>query len=74
MIPLDVLHRVDHKMPRKLNIHILNTSSDSMPISKNTLSTKAPATKVENICNINWSTLDKTRAKMVKQVEDLPEI
>ena len=34
IIPLDVLHRVGHKMSRKLNIHILNTSSNSMQISK----------------------------------------
>ena len=55
-------------------MHTLNASSNSMPISKTTLiGTLAPATKVENIYNINWSTLDETRAKTVKQVEDLSE-
>ena len=37
IISLIILHRVDHKMPRELNIHVLNTSSNSMPINKNTL-------------------------------------
>ena len=37
IIPLDMLHRVDHKTPRKLNIHILNISSNSIPISKTTV-------------------------------------
>ena len=41
IIPLDILHRVDHKMPRELNIHILNTSSNPVPItSKNTVKIK----------------------------------
>ena len=31
IMPLDMLHRVDHKMPRELNIHIFNTSSSSIP-------------------------------------------
>ena len=57
IIPLNVLYRVDHKTPRKLTIHQLNTSSNSIPISKNTLiGTLSPAPKVENICSINWST------------------
>ena len=61
-------------MPREMNIHILNTSSNSVPISKNTLiGTKAPARKVENVCSISWSTLDKAKAKVAKQVADLPE-
>ena len=56
-IPLDILHKVDHKTPRELNTHILNTSSHSIPISKNTIiGTLSLATKVENVCSINWST------------------
>ena len=74
IIPLDVLHRVDHKMPRELNIYVLNTSRNFMPINKNTpMRTLAPATKVENICSINCSTLDKAKAKAAKQEADLPE-
>ena len=50
IILLDVLHRVDHNTPGELNIHILNTSSNSIPISKNTVTgTLTPATKVENV-------------------------
>ena len=34
IIPLDVLHRVDHKTPREMNIHTLHTSSNSVPETK----------------------------------------
>ena len=45
-----------------------------MPINKNMLiGTLRPATKVENICTINWSTLHDARTKAAKQVADLPE-
>ena len=45
-----------------------------MLITKNTLTgILAPATKVENVCSINWSTLDEAKAKAAKQVADLPE-
>ena len=37
------------------------------------IGTLTPATKVENICSINWSTLEKTQAKAVKQVVGPPE-
>ena len=74
IIPLDILHRVNYKIPRELNIHIINTSCISMPINKNThIGTLTPATKVENMCSINWSTLDDARTKAAKQVADLPE-
>ena len=74
IIPLYVLHRVDHKTTRELNMHISNTSSNSVPISKSTvIGTLTPAIKVENVCNINWSTPDKIGAEAVKQVEDLSE-
>ena len=67
IIPLDVLHKVDHKMPRELNIHRLNISSNSLSTNKNTLiGTLTPATKVENICSINWSTLDEAITKASK--------
>ena len=74
IMPLDVLHRVDHKIPREMNIQILNTSSNSMPINKITvIGTLTPATKVANIDSINWSTLDDARTKGAKQIVDLPE-
>ena len=45
-----------------------------MPSSKNTLiGTSAPATKVENVCSFNWSTLDDTKTKAARQVADLSE-
>ena len=42
------------------------------PVLK-TKGTLTPATKVENVCSINWSTLDDARSKTAKQVADLPE-
>ena len=31
---VDILHRVDHKIPRELNIHILNTGNNSISLGK----------------------------------------
>ena len=54
IIPLDILHRLDPKTPRQLNIHILNTSSNYMQINTNALiGTLTPVTAVENVCSIN---------------------
>ena len=48
IIPLDVLDRVDHKIPRELNIHILNTGSSPISLGKNTLiGTLTRSAKVE---------------------------
>ena len=67
------IHRVDHKMTRELT-YTLNTSSSSIPISKNTfIGTVTQATKVENVCSINWSTLDEAGTEAAKQVADLSE-
>ena len=37
IIPLKVLHRVDHKIPRELNIRVLNTGNNPISLGKNTL-------------------------------------
>ena len=45
-----------------------------MSISKYTLiGILTLAKNVENVCNINWSALDKARTKAAKQVADLQE-
>ena len=74
IIPLDILHRVDHKIPRELNIHILNTGNNPVLFGKITLlGTLTRSTKVESICNIDWSTLKKAKTQAIKQVVNLPE-
>ena len=35
LVPLDILHRVDHKTPQSLNIPILNTNSNFCSIPRN---------------------------------------
>ena len=35
VIPLDVLHRIDHKTPQNLSIPILNTNNSFCSISRN---------------------------------------
>ena len=35
IIPLDVLHRIDHKTPKHLTIPILNTNNTTSSLSKN---------------------------------------
>ena len=69
---LDVLHRMDHKIPRELNIHILNTGNNPISLGKNTLiGTLTKLAKAESICNINWSTLNKAKTQTIKQVANL---
>ena len=75
IIPLDVLHREDHKIPRQLNIHILKTGNNPISLGKNTLiGTLTRSAKVESICNIDWSTLNKAKSQAIKQVANVPEM
>ena len=74
IIPLDILHRVDHKILRELNIHILNTGNNSTSLGKNTLiGTFTRSERIESICNIDWSTLNQVKTQAIKQVADLQE-
>ena len=50
VIPLDVLHGVDHKTPQSLNVPILNTNNSSCSITKNSpIATLALAGKCEEV-------------------------
>ena len=52
---VDILHRVDHKIPRELNIHILNTGNNSISLGKNThIGSLKRSARVESIFNIDW--------------------
>ena len=35
VIPLDILHRIDHKTPKTLNIPIMNTNNTTCSLTKN---------------------------------------
>ena len=61
-IPLDVMHSIDNKMPRILNVPILNTNNTISSLAKNsTIVTLVPAGKCEQIQEIKWSVLQDAK-------------
>ena len=55
IIPLGVLHRVNHKTPQSLNIPILNASSGSCSITRNSpIATLEQTRKFEEIQEVSW--------------------
>ena len=71
MIPIDVLHKFDHKISRELKIPILNTNNNIVNITKNTaLVSLRPTEKVDNIFSLDWDTLLQTRQLTVEEVLD----
>ena len=66
IIPLDVLHRVDHKTPQSLNIPILNTNNSPCSITKNSaIATSVLAGKCEEIQEVSWSRLQWDTTKFL---------
>ena len=58
IIPLDIMHHVDHKIPRTLKVPILNTNNNIYSLAKNSpIVTLVPAGKCEQIQEIKWSVL-----------------
>ena len=58
VIPLGVLHRMDHKTPQNLTIPILNTRNTTCSLNKNSpIATLALAGKCEQVQEIRWTTL-----------------
>ena len=55
MIPLDIMHHVDHKIPRTLKVYILNTNNIIYSLGKNSpIVTLVPAGKWGQIQEIKW--------------------
>ena len=69
VIPLYVLHRVDHKTPQNLNIPMLNTKNNFCSIPRSSpIATLALAGKCEEIQGVGWNQVQCNTAK------ELPEI
>ena len=55
VIPLDIIHRVDHKMPQYLNILMLNTTYSSYSIPRSSsVATLTMAERCEEIQEVGW--------------------
>ena len=58
IIPLDVLHMVDHNTPQSLSVPILKTNNSFCNRPKNfTIAKLAPAGKCEEVQEVSWSRL-----------------
>ena len=70
VIPLDVLHRIDHKTPGNLTIPILNTNNTTCTLTKSSpIATLVAAGKCEQIEEIRWTTLqDNITAKLLPKI------
>ena len=55
MIPVDVMHKIDDKVPQELNIPIVNTNNNIASITKNTvLVSLRPAEEANDIFSLDW--------------------
>ena len=71
MIPIDVVHKFNNKVPCKLEIAILNTNNNVANITKNmALVSLRLAEKVDSIFSLDWDTLLQTRQLAVEKVLD----
>ena len=58
VIPLDIVHRVDHKIPQSLNIPIHNVNKSYCTISKSPpIATLRPAGKCKEAQEVSWNSL-----------------
>ena len=62
IIPLDIMHCMDHKMPRTLKVPILDTNNTISSLTKNSpIVTLVPAGKLEQIQEVKWLVLHNTK-------------
>ena len=67
MIPVDVVHKIDDKVPCKLNIPITNTNNNIASITKNTAFVSLGlAEEVNDIFSLDWDTLLQNRQLTVE--------
>ena len=68
-ILLDILHRIDHKIPQHLNIPILNTKKAPCSIGKNMLiASMCPAGKCNEAQEVSWSRLLCDTSKLLPRI------
>ena len=66
---LDILHKVDHKIPQNLNIPILNTNNSFCSISRSSpIATLALAEKCEEIQEVDWNQVQCNTAKLLPEI------
>ena len=71
MIPIDVVHKFDNKVPHKLKIPILNANNYIPNITKNmALVSLRLAEKVDSIFSLDWDMLLQARQLAVEEVLD----
>ena len=69
VIPLDILHRVDHKTPQALSIPVLNAKNVLCSIRKNMLIMSIhPAGKCDEVQEISWSRLRCEASKLLPKI------
>ena len=62
VIPIDVVHKFDSKVPCELKVPFLNTNNNIANVTKNMpLVFLRLAEKVDSICSLDWEMLLQTR-------------
>ena len=65
VIPLDVLHRMDHKTPKTLTIPIMNTNNTTCSLTKNSpIATLMLVGRCEEFQEVSWTKLQDNTAKL----------
>ena len=68
------MHCMNHKIPKTLKVHILNTNNTISSLEKNSpIVTLVPAGKWEQIQEINWSFLQDTKWVAILEIAEEPE-
>ena len=69
VIPVDILHKVNHKTPQCLNIPILNANNSFCNISRCfPLVTLVPAGKYEEIQEVSWNQVHCDNAQLLPEI------
>ena len=75
VVPLDVMHHMDHKMTRTLKVPILNTNNTISSLVKNSPTvTVVPPGKCEQVQGIKWSVLQDTEWASILEATQEPEM
>ena len=69
VIPLDVLHRKDHKTPKTLNIPIMNTNNTTYIFTKNSpIATLMPVGRCGEVQEVSWTQLQDNTARLLPRI------
>ena len=69
VIPLNVIHRVDHKTPKNLNIPMLSTNNSYCSIPRSSpIATLALAGKCEEIQEVGWNQVQHDTARLLPEI------